>query len=635
MDDRRGVALAVALLGTLLWIGALRAFFAAIYSRSLGALTIDASAAATLLLLAAVLLPLVRRLPMARPDLALAALLAVARLIAAPGWGLDAALPAALACGAFLLWVPLHLDRHGNASTCAAGFALAWALDAALGLAAGWDPLAGELGPLLLLALAPLFVGLTLGLPPGPEAARTSRPLPGRGRAVLAGAGLGAWIFLVFVALGSPAHVTRWNGSVPLAGALLPLGLATGAWLATRRYPARPVMLAGSVALLGAVLDHGFWHSGFAPGTAMLGLMALALALGPLLAAQGCGRTGGWVAMGSVLLLLPFLFVLSLTFAYVPFGDVFRGLERWLPLTAWVLLVAGWVVASPASPRRAASRWPGRAAVLVVAVVVAGALTPAAPVESPGPDSVLRVAAFNVHQGYDNRGAVHPELYARVLREIGADIVALQESDTARITSGNLDLVRYLARELGYHSVYGPPTREQSFGTALLSRLPIVDWRVDRLPSNSDNRFLTEVIVDAWGTEVAVYPVHFALPYGDRLNQTTFLLERLGADHPLRPIIVAGDLNSCPGGLCPGFDGPIDTVYTRVAALLQDAWLVNHTFDDPAGYTYPAGAPNQRIDYVLASRQWGVLWSGVWSTRAALAASDHLPTVADLRLTPS
>ena len=62
-----------------------------------------------------------------------------------------------------------------------------------------------------------------------------------------------------------------------------------------------------------------------------------------------------------------------------------------------------------------------------------------------------------------------------LLRTVDADIIGLQECDTARIANGNADIVKYFADRLDLYSYYGPKTVTGTFGIALLSKYPIED----------------------------------------------------------------------------------------------------------------------------------------------------------------
>lgn len=83
----------------------------------------------------------------------------------------------------------------------------------------------------------------------------------------------------------------------------------------------------------------------------------------------------------------------------------------------------------PRPPRARARSGATTAALLVAASAVAAALP--APIDPPSGDRI-RVVAWNVHQAFGNRGALDPEIYAEVLRDLDADIIMLQESDGDR-----------------------------------------------------------------------------------------------------------------------------------------------------------------------------------------------------------
>lgn len=70
----------------------------------------------------------------------------------------------------------------------------------------------------------------------------------------------------------------------------------------------------------------------------------------------------------------------------------------------------------------------------------------------------VRVATYNIHKSRGLDWRVRPERIVEVLREIDADIVALQEVVRARDTRGE-DQARFIATELGYHSCFGENRR--------------------------------------------------------------------------------------------------------------------------------------------------------------------------------
>src|SRR5262249_30767057 len=88
------------------------------------------------------------------------------------------------------------------------------------------------------------------------------------------------------------------------------------------------------------------------------------------------------------------------------------------------------------------------------------------------PVARLRVATYNVHRcrGLDRR--VRPARIVKVLRELNADIVALQEVWGREGNSREADQVRFIAEELGLNSSLGEDRRLKGgpYGNGVLTR---------------------------------------------------------------------------------------------------------------------------------------------------------------------
>jgi endonuclease/exonuclease/phosphatase family metal-dependent hydrolase len=159
-------------------------------------------------------------------------------------------------------------------------------------------------------------------------------------------------------------------------------------------------------------------------------------------------------------------------------------------------------------------------------------------------DPPLRIASFNVKFSLHPDGAIalfreHPELG-------GADVVALQEM--------NEHASERIARALGYDYVYYPsafhPSAHGKFGTAVLSRWPIVEDHKLVLPHPSRwrklQRAVTVAVVQMPARRLRVYSVHletpFGISHGQREEQARTILD--DAATSTDAVIVAGDFNS-------------------------------------------------------------------------------------------
>ncbi len=248
------------------------------------------------------------------------------------------------------------------------------------------------------------------------------------------------------------------------------------------------------------------------------------------------------------------------------------------------------------SSRRGATIRPPRAArssfAVVLALLAALAVTPTA-AAAPGP---LRVLSLNIHHAEGLDGRVDLDRLARELRAADADVLGLQEVDRHfDERSGSVDQAAELADRLGLHHAFGahldlgppaPGRPPRQYGTAVLSRHPVLSATTTRLPGPPDDepRGVLEVVLAAPGGPVRVLVTHLS-PQGSATRQPQArALAAIVARSP-EPVLLLGDLNAEPG-----------TPEVRtLTALLSDAG---------AGPTFPADAPAERIDYVLGDARF-------------------------------
>ena len=240
----------------------------------------------------------------------------------------------------------------------------------------------------------------------------------------------------------------------------------------------------------------------------------------------------------------------------------------------------------------------------------------------------IRVVTYNVHkcQGLDRR--VRPARIAAVLRETGADVIALQEvvsvEDDAR---RELHQARFIAEELGLEFRIGENRKHAggAYGNVVLTRLPVehcrnydITWRW-REPRGC---LRVDVRTDLPGEPVLhLYNVHLGTAFIERRHQG----RRLVSDAVLRegrlegPRVVLGDFNEWTHGLASRLLGE----------ELQSADVRQHL---RTRRTYPGAFPLLHLDHVYYDRALELERLALHRSRTALVASDHLPLVADFRL---
>ncbi|MDT8441248.1 MAG: endonuclease/exonuclease/phosphatase family protein [Desulfuromonadales bacterium] len=229
-------------------------------------------------------------------------------------------------------------------------------------------------------------------------------------------------------------------------------------------------------------------------------------------------------------------------------------------------------------------------------------------------DPVLRLATWNIHMGIGADGERNLARTAAVIGEIDPDLIGLQEVDNSVDRDGD-DLQR-LESMTGLHVVAGPTMARGSgdYGNALLTHLPVLDVeRYDISVDKREPRGILIVHLDWAGTRLQVAVTHLGLLPRERRRQVRRLIECLSVTDRT-PLILMGDFNE----------------WLFWGRPLR--WLRRHfgQFRSPA--TFPARWPLLRLDHILTNPPDCLVPPRLFRTAGAIAASDHLPLVANYRL---
>ncbi len=174
----------------------------------------------------------------------------------------------------------------------------------------------------------------------------------------------------------------------------------------------------------------------------------------------------------------------------------------------------------------------------------------------------LRIMTYNIQQGANSSGDKNFDAQLALIRDINPDIIGLQESDTAKINTGNTDVVGYFADKLNYHVYYGPRSVMQTYGCAILSRYPIQNYYSIYTYGDEDEigSVCCEVVV---GSRIfTVFVNHPAGSYESKRAHTDAMLN------------IAGNLTDTDNTILLGdFNWREDTDhYARVNATYLDTW---------------------------------------------------------------
>jgi endonuclease/exonuclease/phosphatase family metal-dependent hydrolase len=227
----------------------------------------------------------------------------------------------------------------------------------------------------------------------------------------------------------------------------------------------------------------------------------------------------------------------------------------------------------------------------------------------------IKVASYNIHKGIGLDRRRNPERVLEVLREIDADVIALQEADR-RFGTRESVLPTHLLDE---HSDWKPV----EFGMRALS----MGWHgnvilirksaevIDRTPIHLpalEPRGAVMADVETAGGIIRIVGMHLDLSGLWRRRQAAAIMAHVEASTHRRPTVLMGDLNE----------------WTAAAGCLRD---FGRDYRMAAtGPSFHSRRPVGRLDRIMVSQDLAVVECGVHASAAARKTSDHLPIWATL-----
>jgi endonuclease/exonuclease/phosphatase family metal-dependent hydrolase len=238
----------------------------------------------------------------------------------------------------------------------------------------------------------------------------------------------------------------------------------------------------------------------------------------------------------------------------------------------------------------------------------------------------LRVVTYNVHRCKGLDGRVRPDRVAKVLKEIDADIVALQEVVCIPGGEPESDQAHFIAREIGADFLFGENRKlwGGAYGNVVLSKLPMKTVKNHDLSVRGrERRGCLHIDVEVGGRMVHVFNVHLGTAFMERRKQGRQLagLDILLNNELKGPRLLLGDFNEWAPGLTTKL----------LRAHMQSVDIKKHL---QRRRTYPGVLPMFHLDHIYHDESMEVVGLTLHRTRTALVASDHLPLVAELKLLP-
>lgn len=231
-------------------------------------------------------------------------------------------------------------------------------------------------------------------------------------------------------------------------------------------------------------------------------------------------------------------------------------------------------------------------------------------------DEFLSAATYNIHRCIGRDRRYDPERVRRVLRQLDANIVALQEVE---LLTEQPDLLQFLAMDRPWHIVPGITLLREAghYGNALLTSLPVESvQRVDLSMNTREPRGAILATLGFRAMRIQVIATHLGLSPGERRAQIRKLLDTIDAGNSgVKPdcVLLMGDINEW-------------FPWSRAIR-----WLHRRFTRSPAPATFPASHPVLALDRIWVNPSACLLGTSTLKSQDSMVASDHLPLLARIR----
>lgn len=227
----------------------------------------------------------------------------------------------------------------------------------------------------------------------------------------------------------------------------------------------------------------------------------------------------------------------------------------------------------------------------------------------------FRVASYNIHRTVGSDRRRDPQRIARVITEVGAPVIGLQEVNwRPERALGGASQAAFLAHLPGYEAIAGSNLIEHRghYGNMLLTRYPVREIRRHPIHYKArEPRGVVDVTLDIEGRPLRVMVTHFGLSFFERYSQAKRVVEIIAQAAP-EPVLLLGDLNDWL---------PFSPTISPLLAAC-----------DPtrAPASFPALLPVFSLDRIVTWRLGAPLRVYAHRSKEARWASDHLPVVAEI-----
>ena len=228
---------------------------------------------------------------------------------------------------------------------------------------------------------------------------------------------------------------------------------------------------------------------------------------------------------------------------------------------------------------------------------------------------------------------------AKAIMALDVDVLSLNEVDNKTARSGKVDQAYEIAQRTGMYYAYGPTMDFEGgqYGIAILSKYPIVNQEVVKLPSDDQEPrivLLAEIDVPQMESSLIYMNTHLDFNENHQLQfkQIRAINDLAVANNSQQTInhfttkvkILAGDFN--------------DTYNAQTLAELYRYWDLVATDNPYDMRSWPASNPSADLDHIFTNRgqQWEIqdvtVYQGDDLNIKWADTSDHVPVIATLKL---
>ena len=231
------------------------------------------------------------------------------------------------------------------------------------------------------------------------------------------------------------------------------------------------------------------------------------------------------------------------------------------------------------------------------------------PEDEKGSTLTVKILSYNIKNCQGMDGVVSYQRVADVIKRIDAEVVALQELDSATKRSKGVVVLDELSRLTGMYKTYGASIDYQGgkYGIGILTKEKPLSWKRIPLPGREEARSL--LIVEL--KDIVFGCTHFSLTEEDRLS-SAYIVSNSFKNYS-KPVFLAGDLNATPE--------------SSVIKSIEDYFTILTKTTSP---TSPSNNPSKCIDYIFGLKTTGTSFT---TTKTVVeqepVASDHLPVWAE------